>query len=78
MGLLEPAQVLPHAVAAVEHDRRDRDVEVVDQHVMVAPILLGRGSRLWDDLRGLEITHDVTSEVADSGTIHVTFSRAAA
>ncbi len=49
---------------------------LVDQlHVAVAPILLGRGTRLWDDLRGLDLTHEVTSEVAESGTIHVTFSR---
>jgi dihydrofolate reductase len=44
-------------------------------HVMIAPILLGQGSRLWDDLRGLDLTHKVTTEVAESGTIHVTFSR---
>ncbi len=49
---------------------------LVDQlHVGIAPILLGRGERLWDDLRGLDVTHKVTSEVADSGTIHVTFAR---
>jgi dihydrofolate reductase len=49
---------------------------LVDQlHVAIAPILLGRGTRLWDDLRGLELTHAVTSEVAESGTIHVTFTR---
>ena len=44
-------------------------------HVAIAPILLGRGNRLWDDLRGLELTHKVTTEVAESGTIHVTFTR---
>src|SRR4051794_1977264 len=39
---------------------------LVDQlHVMVAPILLGRGIRVWDDLAGLELTHTVTSEVAE-------------
>jgi dihydrofolate reductase len=49
---------------------------LVDQlHVAIAPILLGRGKRLWDDLRGLDLTHEVTSEVAESGTIHVTFAR---
>lgn len=49
---------------------------LVDQlHVAIAPILLGRGTRLWDDLRGLDLTHQVMSEVAESGTIHVTFSR---
>jgi dihydrofolate reductase len=44
-------------------------------HLRVAPVVLGRGNRLWDDLRGLELTHDVTTEVADSGTVHVTFTR---
>ncbi|MFI9534368.1 dihydrofolate reductase family protein [Nocardia fusca] len=44
-------------------------------HVGIAPILLGRGVRLWDDLRELEKGYKVDSEVASSGTIHVTFSR---
>jgi len=48
---------------------------VDDLHVMIAPIVLDRGTRLWDDLRGLELTHKVTTEVAESGTIHVTFAR---
>jgi dihydrofolate reductase len=48
---------------------------VDDLHVAIAPILLGGGTRLWDDLRGLDQTHGVTTKVAESGTIHVTFSR---
>jgi len=44
-------------------------------HVGIAPILLGRGIRLWDELRGLESGYEVTSETAESGTIHVTFRR---
>ena len=44
--------------------------------VGITPILLGRGIRLWDDLRELEAGHTVTSEVAESGIIHVTFERA--
>jgi dihydrofolate reductase len=49
---------------------------LVDQlHVAIAPILLGNGTRLWDDLRGLDLTHKVTTEVAESGIIHVTFAR---
>ena len=48
---------------------------VDDLHVMVAPILLDRGHRVWEGLRGLERTHEVTSQVAESGTIHVTFAR---
>ncbi|NHN57305.1 dihydrofolate reductase family protein [Calidifontibacter sp. DB0510] len=49
---------------------------LVDElHVAMAPIILGHGNRVWDDLRGLEDTHRVTSEVAESGVIHVTFAR---
>lgn len=44
-------------------------------HVAIAPILLGRGERLWDDLRGLKDGCEVISEVAESGTMHVTFRR---
>lgn len=44
-------------------------------HVAIAPILLGRGIRLWDDLRGFEADYAVTAEVAESGTTHLTFSR---
>jgi dihydrofolate reductase len=49
---------------------------LVDQlHVAIAPILLGRGIRLWDDLRGLESDYEVTVEAAPSGTTHLTFRR---
>lgn len=49
---------------------------LVDQlHVAIAPLLLGRGIRLWDDLRGLEADYDVTAETAESGTVHLTFRR---
>ncbi|NEW50326.1 deaminase [Nocardia cyriacigeorgica] len=51
-------------------------VGLVDQlHVAIVPILLGRGVRLWEELRELESGYEVESEVAESGTIHVTFSR---
>ena len=49
---------------------------LVDQlHVAIAPILLGRGLRLWDDPRGLESGYAVKAETAQSGTIHLTFTR---
>ena len=48
---------------------------VDDLHLMVAPIVLGRGNRLWDDLPRLDLTHKVTTEVAESGTIHIAFTR---
>ncbi len=49
---------------------------LVDQlHVAVAPLILGSGIRLWDDLRGLDQGYRVTTQAAESGTAHVTFSR---
>jgi dihydrofolate reductase len=45
-------------------------------HVAVAPILLGRGINLWNDLRGLESGCLVHTETApESGTVHITFTR---
>jgi hypothetical protein len=37
--------------------------------------VLGRGTNLWGDLRGLESGREVTAETAESGTVHVTFAR---
>lgn len=49
---------------------------LVDQlHVAIAPILLGRGIRLWDELRGWESEYEVSAETAESDTIHLTFRR---
>jgi dihydrofolate reductase len=49
---------------------------LVDQlHVAIAPIILGSGIRLWDDLRGLESSYEVEAETAESGTVHLTFRR---
>ncbi|MGC5629875.1 dihydrofolate reductase family protein [Georgenia sp. Z1344] len=48
---------------------------VDDLHLAVVPIVLGRGFRIWDDLRGLENDHRVASVAAPSGTTHLTFTR---
>jgi dihydrofolate reductase len=49
---------------------------LVDQlHVAIAPILLGRGINLWDDLRGFEDGYQAQTETAESSTVHVTFAR---
>jgi len=50
---------------------------VDDLHVGIAPIVLGQGIRLWDDLRGLEEGMRAASVVSESGIIHVTFTREA-
>jgi dihydrofolate reductase len=43
-------------------------------HVGIVPIVLGRGTRLWDDVQQLR-DYTVTSEIAESGVIHVTLVR---
>ncbi len=47
-------------------------------HVVVVPILLGRGVRLWDGLQSLEDNYAIETTASPSGVVHVTFSRAAA
>jgi dihydrofolate reductase len=46
-------------------------------HVVVVPILLGRGVRLWDGLEGLERDYEVEVVSAPSGVTHLLFTRAA-
>jgi dihydrofolate reductase len=47
-------------------------------HVVVAPIVLGRGERLWDDLESIEKRFDsVTATSSPSGATHVVFERGA-
>ena len=60
----------------VETARSFLAARLVDRvHLAVVPIVLGRGQRIWDDLRGLEDDYDIVSEVAESGVTHVTFTR---
>jgi dihydrofolate reductase len=44
-------------------------------HAVVVPILLGRGSRLWDGMEGIESDYEIESVSAPSGVTHVTLSR---
>lgn len=46
-------------------------------HLVVVPIVLGRGERLWDGLEGLEERFDVESTASPSGVVHVVFTRRA-
>lgn len=56
--------------------RQFLSARLVDRiHFAVAPIVLGRGERIWDGMRGLEADYEVTSEVSESGTTHVSFRR---
>ena len=45
-------------------------------HIVVVPILLGRGVRLWDGLEGFEQDYEIEATSSPSGVTHVTFTRA--
>jgi dihydrofolate reductase len=52
---------------------------LIDQmHIVVVPILLGRGVRLWDGLEGLERDFEVEAVASPSGVTHLTFTRVGA
>jgi dihydrofolate reductase len=44
-------------------------------HIVIVPIVLGRGERLWDGLEGFEGRFDIESVTSPSGVTHVTFTR---
>ena len=44
-------------------------------HVVMVPILLGRGVRLWDGLEGIEKDYKVETVSSPSGVTHLTFMR---
>ena len=44
-------------------------------HIVVVPIVLGRGERLWDGLEDLERRFDVEAVSTPVGVTHLTFSR---
>ena len=44
-------------------------------HIVVVPILLGRGVRLWDGLESLEKRYEIESISSPSGVTHMTFTR---
>lgn len=44
-------------------------------HVVVVPMLLGRGPRLWDGLEALEKTYDIEAVSSPSGVVHLTLTR---
>ncbi len=52
------------------------DADLVDHlHVVVSPVVLGRGIRLWDGQEGLEERFDLESAVSPSGAVHHVFTR---
>lgn len=50
--------------------------DLIDEmHIVITPIVLGRGVRLWDGLEGLEDRFDVEAVSTPSGVTHVSFAR---
>ena len=46
-------------------------------HLVVVPIVLGRGVRLWDGLEGLEERYEIESTPSPSGVVHLVLTRRA-
>jgi dihydrofolate reductase len=44
-------------------------------HIVLVPIVLGRGERLWDGLEGLEERFDIEATPSPSGVVHLVFTR---
>ena len=44
-------------------------------HIVVVPILLGRGVRLWDGLEGIEKDYEIETTPSPSGVTHMIFTR---
>jgi dihydrofolate reductase len=57
--------------------RQFLEADLIDHlHVAIAPVLLGRGVRLWDGLEALERRFErVTVSSAPSGVTHIVFER---
>ncbi len=46
-------------------------------HLVVVPIVLGRGSRVWDGLEALEDAYDIEATSTSSGVTHLVLARKA-
>ncbi len=44
-------------------------------HVVVVPIILGRGERLWDGLEGLDQRFEIEATPSPAGVLHLVFTR---
>lgn len=56
--------------------RQFLEADLIDEmHVVVVPVVLGRGERLWDGLEGLERRFHVEATPSASGVTHLSFWR---
>ncbi len=83
----DPATALAHARelagdldvrigGGVETVRQFLAADLIDHlHVVVAPVVLGRGERLWDGLEGLEERFAIEVTPSPSGVVHLLLTR---
>lgn len=58
--------------------RQFLEADLIDYlHVVLVPIVLGRGERLWDGLEGLERRFDIEATPSPSGVLHLVLTRPA-
>lgn len=58
--------------------RQFLEADLIDlMHLVLVPVLLGRGERLWDGLEGIEARFEVEATPSPSGVVHLVFTRRA-
>ncbi len=56
--------------------RQFLEADLIDfMHIVLVPIVLGRGERLWDSLEGLEQRFDIEATPSPQGVVHLVFTR---
>ena len=56
--------------------RQFLEADLIDHlHIVVVPIVLGRGERLWDGLEGLEQRFDIEATPSPTGVVHLVLTR---
>ena len=56
--------------------RQFLEADLIDHmHIVVSPVVLGRGERLWDGLEGLEERFTIEPTTSPSGVVHLIFTR---
>ena len=67
---------LPYYITSPILHRVFESAALIDEmHIVVVPIVLGRGVRLWDGLEGFERRFTVEPVSSPSGVTHLTFTR---
>ena len=56
--------------------RQFLEADLIDHmHIVLVPIVLGRGERLWDGLEGLEQRFEIEATPSPAGVLHLVFTR---